>query len=441
MSIAESRESGLDSQSEQSRIAEDSLLGAILIDPSILDRLDALSGTMFLLSELGELFDVLVNLRQAGKPVGDVACLLPELRAAKLLDKIGGAAQLARWANGAIAHHANYYAEQIRRLYAVRSMRTKLQRALQDLAGFDPDPRRIAEHLDAVLPALTSGNRDDCFSFEQLADSALDDCLSSSVGKSTIPFGLQRLDAITGGLFPSEITILAARPSIGKTALGFGIALNAAKLHKNLLFVSCEMNRIQLGQRLLSLETGIPPNRIRNAYLDDDEKTQLRQSIPSIKQLLGKAWIASRPTVESIRARAKLAMAQDGLDFVVVDYLGLLRPVDQRARPYEQVTQLSKDLKALALEIDKPILVLAQLNREAGKTDEPPKLEHLRDSGAIEQDADNVLFIHRQRGRSETKLILAKQRQGEVGSIDLVFDSDRCSFHDLPNDFEDFSNA
>ncbi len=178
---------------------------------------------------------------------------------------------------------------------------------------------------------------------------------------------------------------MAARPSIGKTALGFGIALNAAKLDKKLLFVSCEMNRIQLGQRLLSLETGIPPNRIRNAYLDDDEKERLRQALPKIKKLVGKAWIASRPTVESIRARAKLAIAQDGLDFVVVDYLGLLRAIDQRARPYEQVTQLSKDLKALALEIDKPILVLAQLNREAGKSDEPPKLEHLRDSGAIEQ--------------------------------------------------------
>ncbi len=131
-------------------------------------------------------------------------------------------------------------------------------------------------------------------------------------------------------------------------------------------------------------------------------------------------------------------MSQDGLDFVVVGYLGLLRAIDQRAKPYEQVTQLSRDLKSLAIEINKPILVLAQLNRGAGKTDDAPKLEHLRDSGAIEQDADNVLFIHRQRGKSETKLILAKQRQGEVGSIEITFDSDRCCFADLPNDFASF---
>ena len=253
------------------------------------------------------------------------------------------------------------------------------------------------------------------------------------------PFGLQRLDAITGGLFPSEITILAARPSIGKTALGFGIALHAAKQGKRLLFVSCEMNRIQLGQRLLSLETGIPPNRIRNGYLVDDEKQKLRDALPLIQPLIGKAWIASRPTVDAIRARARLAMSQGGLDFVVVDYLGLLRANDQRAKPYEQVTQLSRDLKSLAVELNKPMLVLAQLNREAGKTNDAPRLEHLRDSGAIEQDADNVLFIHRQRGQSETKLILAKQRQGEVGSIDIVFKADRCCFEDLPNDFADFS--
>ncbi len=207
MSVAELRESGLDSQSAQAQIAEDALIGSVIVDPSILDRLDEISGAMFVMPELGSLFNLLGNLRRAGKPIGDTACLLAELRAAKMLDEIGGAGQLARWANGAIAHNAEYYAEQIRRLFAVRSLRTKLQRAIQDLAGFDPDPSRITEKLEAALPALTSGKLEDCFSFDQLAKSALDDCLSSNVGKSTIPFGLQRLDAITGGLFPSEITI------------------------------------------------------------------------------------------------------------------------------------------------------------------------------------------------------------------------------------------
>ena len=432
-------EGGLDSQSEQARISEDSLIGCIVLDPSVLDRLDGMLGALFSIPEFGSLFDLLSDLRKGGKPIGDVSCLLSELRAAGMLEKIGGAARLAKWASTSIAHNAAYYAEVIRRLATVRSMRIRLQRALLDLSANDPNPTRIAEQLDANLSAIrTNAEGDESFTFLQLAHSALEDCLSDTVGANTIPFGLSRLDAITGGLFPSEITILAARPSIGKTALGFGIALNAAKRDKKLLFVSCEMNRIQLGQRMLSLETGIPPNRIRNAYLNSDEKQRLRDALPSIQNLLGKAWIASRPTVDSIRARARLAMSQDGLDFVVVDYLGLLRAIDQRAKPYEQVTQLSRDLKSLAIEINKPILVLAQLNREAGKSDDAPKLEHLRDSGAIEQDADNVLFIHRQRGKSETKLILAKQRQGEVGSIDIVFDSDRCCFADVPDDFSNF---
>jgi replicative DNA helicase len=125
-----------------------------------------------------------------------------------------------------------------------------------------------------------------------------------------------------------------------------------------------------------------------------------------------------------------VAQTTGGLDFLVVDYLGLLGASNPRASLYERTTELSAEMKSLAQELHVPILLLAQLNREAGKTDEPPRLEHLRDSGAIEQDANNVLFIHRKRGSPDTEIVIAKQRQGPVGMFRMYFDEARASFID-----------
>jgi replicative DNA helicase len=237
-------------------------------------------------------------------------------------------------------------------------------------------------------------------------------------------------DSRLGGLFPGELTVLAARPSIGKSALGFQVAIAASKIGKRVAFVSCEMTEGQLGERLIAAETTIPLSRIRMGTLTEHERDSVKTALPAIKRMLSRVWVASRPTVAEIRSRCRVAQSTGGLDFLVVDYLGLLGASNPRASLYERTTELSAEMKSLAQELHVPILLLAQLNREAGKTDEPPRLEHLRDSGAIEQDANNVLFIHRKRGSPDTEIVIAKQRQGPVGMFRMYFDEARASFID-----------
>ena len=178
---------------------------------------------------------------------------------------------------------------------------------------------------------------------------------------------------------------------------------------------------------------------MRTGTLNDHQKQKIEKALPLVKHLTGRAWIASRPTLSQIRSRAKLAQATGGLDVLVVDYLGLLGSDNPKASIYERVTEISNGLKALAIELNIPLLVLAQLNREAGKTDDQPKLEHLRDSGSLEQDADNVIFIHRQRDAELGEFVVAKQRQGCVGFVPIRFEKSRCAFESVDDFSKDFS--
>jgi replicative DNA helicase len=420
-------------QTEQAKAAENAVLGAALLQPSLLDQTE-LVGSQFFQPEFGVLFDLLIDMRRSGKPIDAQNILLAaratSLRGVPLLDAIGGSSQIAKWANDGLPAHFKFYSDQVRKWSDVRNLERHYRSALSDLDNADVDPDAVRAKTDATTTAVIWKRAVREYKFCELVEGVLNRVEGQTSLSGVVPWGMPSFDSRLGGLFPGELTVLAARPSIGKSALGFQVAIAASKIGKRVAFVSCEMTEGQLGERLIAAETTIPLSRIRMGTLTEHERDSVKTALPAIKRMLSRVWVASRPTVAEIRSRCRVAQTTGGLDFLVVDYLGLLGASNPRASLYERTTELSAEMKSLAQELHVPILLLAQLNREAGKTDEPPRLEHLRDSGAIEQDANNVLFIHRKRGSPDTEIVIAKQRQGPVGMFRMYFDEARASFID-----------
>jgi replicative DNA helicase len=245
--------------------------------------------------------------------------------------------------------------------------------------------------------------------------------------------GFSKIDEMTGGLHGSELIILAARPSMGKTAFALNIAEHVAVEQESpTLVVSLEMSKMELAQRMLCSRGKIDGSKLRSGYLAGNE----RQSLVKASAELGKAplFIDDSPsrTVTEIGAVARRLKRQERLGLIVIDYIGLIEPENALDSRQEQVAKMARRLKGLARELDVPILCLAQLNRqtEAAK-DNRPSLSHLRESGAIEQDADVVMFVHREEYYhsledaedmgivGQAKIIIAKQRNGPVGDVKL----------------------
>lgn len=420
-------------QIEAAKQAENAVLGAVLRDPSLLDRSDV-TGSQFFRPEVGLFFDLLRDMRHARKPI-DGPCIVMAATAARfngvpLLDAIGGTAQIAKWANEGLQAHYKFYADEIVRWHHVEKLRERYRSALRDLDELQVDPDAVRATTDAVTSAVTWKREVREFTFHELVEGVLNRVEDDRSMSGVVPWGMPSFDSRLGGLFPGELTVLAARPSVGKSALGFQVAIHASKAGKRVAFISTEMTEGQLGERLIASETTIPLSRLRMGTLTEYERGAVRAVLPAIKKMLSRVWVASRPTVSEIRSRCRVAQTTGGLDLLCVDYLHLLGASNPRQEEYERITELVGDMKSLAQELHVPVLLLSQLNREAGKIDEPPRLEHLRSSGAIEQDANNVLFIHRKRGNPDTEIVIAKQRQGPVGMFKMHFDEARASFID-----------
>jgi len=411
---------------------ENALFGAAILAPTMLDEVsEVVSALDFHNSDLGRAFALMVDLNASGLPVSDVRLLVGKLREARLLDAIGGSGGVAKAAGGSFAHNALWYAQKVRTLSQLRSLETVSLELASDVTRPDADPLPIRERLEARLEAIQqTDSTNDVQTLGVMVGDALEEIRDAkqrgvTLGLST---GLSSLDEATGGFFNGDLTVLAARPSIGKSAFAVELAARLAERQKNVLLVSLEMSGKQIAHRFLNRETGIPVRSMQSGELNSYQDVRLIEAKERLRQLPLKAFTTSNATVATIRARAKVQKSQGGLDLLIIDYLGLVGG-NNRVSSYERITAISRELKQLAMHIDRPVLCLAQLNREAAKG--LPSLEHLRDSGAIEQDADNVWLMHRDdRATSQTSLIIAKQRQGPVGTIPLTFNADRMSFSD-----------
>lgn len=264
--------------------------------------------------------------------------------------------------------------------------------------------------------------------------------VSDNRGKTLgIPTGFIDLDRMTSGLNNSDLIILAARPAMGKTAFALNLALNAGKEQKNVLVFSLEMPAQQLYQRLLSIESGIPQHKLKNVYLEEDEWTKL--TVATLNLSKTSIFVADLPytNVLEIRSYARKMKSQKKLDLIIIDYLQLINGTGRGGSEFsrqQEISDISRSLKGLARELDVPVIALSQLSRAVeSRVDKRPMLSDLRESGAIEQDADIVAFLYREEyyipeteNKGITELIIGKHRNGATGIVKLNFLSEFTKF-------------
>ncbi len=262
---------------------------------------------------------------------------------------------------------------------------------------------------------------------------------SMSKGVTGIPSGYKKLDVLTSGLQKSDLIVLAARPSMGKTALALSVAHHAAETGASVGFFSLEMAAEQLTLRLLSMESTIPHQNIRNATITSDEWIELTSVAAHLAGL--KLYIddTAMVTIMDLRAKARKLKAEHGLDLLVIDYLQLLHSSRTHENRHQEVSEISRSLKALAKELEIPVIALSQLSRAVdSRVDKRPMLSDLRESGAIEQDADLIAFLYRDSVYNQdcespnlSELIIGKQRNGPTGTVFLNFQRDITKFQDM----------
>jgi replicative DNA helicase len=389
-----------------------------------------------------ELYDAMVSLRDSGEPV-DLHTLSNYLNTRKTLDALGGTVFLAEVADyestaANVVHHARIVRDKSIKRSVISTASEIVEHAFEE-----------SDRADRLLDAAESrifeiGQARAQVTFRSLHEEMQDtfdyvEMLMNRGGELTgMPTGFKDLDEMTGGLQRGELIIIAARPSMGKTALALNIARNAAVDHgKKVAVFSLEMTTRALVLRLLSSEAGIDFSAFRKGHIATNDYARLSQAAGR----LGNApvWIddSGAATVLEMKAKSRRLRAERGLDMVMVDYLQLAHGDGGAERREQEISEISRGLKALAKELDIPVVALSQLNRgpelRSGE-DRKPKLADLRESGAIEQDADLIGFIYRDvvynrdADPRDAELIIAKQRNGPTGSVHLDFEGRYARF-------------
>lgn len=432
--------------------AERSVLGAVLQDAGVATFVfETLLPDDFYAAEHREIFDAMRTLNIAGSPI-DLMTVGNELSRRGTMDGVGGTAYLLE-AYRYVPSTANTrsYVQIVQEKSTLRKL-ISASRRIEEQCYSQLDPLetvlRHAERsiFDIVMKrsgveALQPLNAVLVQTFDKIEE------MSRLKGKlAGVPTGLYDLDRMLTGLHGGELIIAGARPAMGKTALALGIAQFAAvKTKKCVAVFSMEMPREQIGMRILCSAASINMQRVRNGMLSDDEWVKLGDCLNRLSACRVFIDDTSGLTPSQVRSRSRRLMMEQGLDLIVVDYLGLMG-ADKRVENRQlEVSEISRGLKAIALELKVPVLACAQLARaNTGRTDKRPLLSDLRDSGSIEQDADVVLFIHRegyyQTGAQEEnkaddsagEIIIAKQRNGPVGTINVEWQAEFARYVNFP---------
>lgn len=418
--------------------AEKGVLGSVMIDPGRLDDVVLVVGADDFSPTNATIFTAMMGLHNEGKRV-DEKLLANRLKKANALEDIGGLVYLLDLVQAApIAANAVYYAKIVRE----KSMLRKLMYCGDEMAAearrASAEPRDVLERaerrLSAILDDRGAGQTHDLNEVFAKAFASLQDRMERKSGGGQLT-GYADLDEKLGGLHAGELSILAARPSMGKTALAINIAEYASCRECGTLFVSLEMSAEELGNRLLLSHSGVDSHLARNGLLSAADRRKMIEAAADMSKAT--LYIVDEPSIGmlEIARMARRIARKSGLGMIVIDYLQLIEPEDKRDVREQQVAQTARRLKALARELKVPVLCLSQLNRLAdSSTNTKPRLSHLRESGAIEQDADVVLFIHRQEAfetdqqkvdavRGQAEIYIAKNRNGPTGNINMVWRS------------------
>lgn len=422
--------------------AEQGLLGAVLCDGArVLDRIEgAVSAADFYRADHRLVFSAAKALHDAGKPV-DLLTVADALQARGESDQTGGLAYLGELGNGGfLASNAKAYAQTIRERATLRGLQQIAADALEACANpAGRGPAEIAAEAEAGMLALLDHSDSEPARLQDLmCDVMADVDRRSERGGSLagLATGFTRFDEMTGGLEPGQLVIVAARPSVGKTVAGCNIASHAALSDVPVLFFTLEMGRQEIAARILAARSNVTVQAMRAGTREQGDWDRMNDATAASASW--QMFIDDTPavTVAYVRAKARRIQRAHGLGLVVIDYLGLMRGTgDNRA---QEVGSISRGLKALAKELQVPVIALAQLNRASeGRLDKKPTLADLRDSGEIEQDADIVAMLHRESMHRDAPeweglahLLIRKNRNGPTGECLLALDGPRMRFTD-----------
>ncbi|MCX5796385.1 MAG: replicative DNA helicase [Elusimicrobia bacterium] len=430
--------------------AESAVLGAMLIEPDAVERaMDILGEMDFYQESHRTVFRVMAELASRSAAV-DVVTVSEELRKLKRLDELGGMAFLAELQHRvATAAHVEHYARMVKEKAILREL---IKASTNIVAACYKEDKPAAELLDdaetSVLRVAQSQSQRDIVEAKDLAHEVLDQIEAAHKAKNAVtgvPSGLRLLDKKTAGFQKSDLILIAARPSQGKTALALNIAAHVVmEVKKPVLLFSLEMSRHAIMQRLIASEARVNLMDIRTGFFQHKHWTQLTNATARLSE--SPLHVVDMPNLSVLGARsisrqlaARLRREGRELALIIIDYLQLMRGGARSESRQQEVSEISRGLKFLARDLNVPVIALSQLSRRSedkGRTDNKPVLSDLRESGALEQDADLVAFIHRESYykrndptlEGKALIIIAKQRQGPVGDVDVAFNMNITRF-------------
>lgn len=425
--------------------AEEAVLGSLLIDPDAVIKVATfLAADDFYRDKNAWIYQAILDLHERREPA-DFVTLVDELERRNQLQEVGGAAYITALINNVpSAVYVEHYARIVERTATLR----RLIAAAGQIAALAyeeaQDVEEVVDRAEQIIFNVSERRiRRDLSPVRQVMHDVVDriDFLHRHQGEILgVPSGFVKLDKLLGGFQKSDLIILAARPSVGKTSLALNFALNAARKYRKVVaFFSLEMSAEQLVQRLLAMETGIDQQRLRRGEIADHEWDMLMAAAGELSNTM--LFIDDTPAASALelRTKARRLQAEHGLDLMVVDYLQLMRGDTRSENRVQEISYISRSLKSLARELEVPLIALSQLSRAVeARSDHKPQLSDLRESGAIEQDSDVVMFIYREdmvKENSEKKniadIIVAKHRNGPTDNVPLYFRKELTKFENL----------
>ena len=430
--------------------AEQSVLGAVLIDPKCLNEIAVqMKSDYFYLPQHKKIYEAMATMFELSQTI-DFVSLLEKLKKDGVYDEAGGKSYLTSLVQ-MVPSSANVltHVAIIRERYYARSLMNAAHTIIKDVNENTLDSGKLLDSAEQRIYEIRQGREISGLThIKSVIENETYDRLSKMTDPETrgdyigIPCGIGALDKMITGLNKSDLIILGARPGMGKTSFALNIVRNVAVgAGKTVCFFSLEMSRDQLAQRMLSSEAGIKSEKLRTGELDDAEWTRLAQAGENLSK--ANIYFDETSTITVPEMKAKLRRMKPAPDLVVIDYLGLMKSARNIDNRVQEVSEITRNLKIMAKELKIPVIACAQLSRgtEAKGKSHKPALSDLRDSGSIEQDADIVLFLYREtyydnektddedRGDpNKAECIVAKNRHGEIGTVDLYWDGQFTRF-------------
>ena len=433
--------------------AEQAVLGAIIINSRAMNDVSSILLPGDFYREAHRIvFEAMLEMSYKGSPI-DMLSLSEFLRDKNLFEKVGGVAFITHLSNiSPSAANATYYAKIVKDKALLRNLINAASDIADSAFAGSDDIVNLLDNAERKVLAISAshdtGSAVPVKSLLKEAIGRIEMAYEAKGGLTGLPCGFDDLDRLTSGLQPSDLILLAARPSMGKTALTLNLAANVAlRKKKSVAFFSLEMSSIQLLMRLISSESGVDSKQIQRGDVSPDEWAAIMGACDNLYNAPLYIDDNSNINVAELRSRARRIQSEHGLDLIIIDYLQLMqgRHTGSNDNRQQEVADISRSLKSLARELKVPVIALSQLSRSVeNRQIKRPMLSDLRESGSLEQDADIVMFLYREdyyvkdtENQNITELIVAKHRNGPVDTVRLFFDKEITRFRNLaPKELE-----